>query len=163
MTRKQAGMTATRLSLIPFSLFGGGMEEKIDIEAISRRHIYSIDKLYRMHGGLSSDLVSYDSGVIELEIRKGKRWPKPPELKARQLAECWKSSNRELSNAVAFIVHIDEHKAPTGFSVPADLLKNKDAISALAESIRQTINAPRADILIATVRGRFDHPRPTSS
>jgi hypothetical protein len=108
-------------------------------------------------------LVSYDSGVIELEIRKGKRWPKPPELKARQLAECWKSSNQELSNAVAFIVHIDEHKAPTGFSVPADLLKNKDAISALAESIRQTINAPRADILIATVRGRFDHPRPTSS
>ena len=101
MTRKQAGMTATPLSLIPFSLFGGGMEEKIDIEAISRRHIYSIDKLYRMHGGLSSDLVSYDSGVIELEIRKGKRWPKPPELKARQLAECWKSSNRELSNAAA--------------------------------------------------------------
>jgi len=32
MTRKQAGMAATPLSLIPFSVFGGGMEEEIDIK-----------------------------------------------------------------------------------------------------------------------------------
>jgi len=156
-------MTATQLSLIPFSLFCGGMEDKIDIKAVSQRHVSSIDKLYRMHGGLSSELISYDSGVIELEIRKGKWWPKTPEVTARQLAECWKSRNRELSDAVAFVVHIYEEKTPTGFSVPADQLKNKDAISVLAETIRQMIEAPRADILIATVRGRFDNPRPANS
>ena len=134
------------------------MEEKIDIKAISQRHIHRIDKLYRMHGGLSSELVSYESGVIELEIRKGKRWPKPPEVTARQLAECWRSSNQELSGAVAFVVHLYEQETSTGFSVPTSQLQDKKAVLTLAESIRETIKAPVADILIATVRGRFDHP-----
>jgi len=134
------------------------MEEEIDIKAISQRHIHRIDKLYRMCAGLSSDLVSYESGVIELEIRKGKRWPKPPEVTARQLAECWRHSNRELSGAVAFVVHIYEQRTPTGFSVPAGQLQDKEAVSVFAESIRQLIKAPVADILIATVRGRFVPP-----
>ena len=160
MTRKQACMTATPLFLIPFSPFCGGMKEKLDIKAISRRHVNRIDKLYRMHGGLSSELLSYESEVIELEIRKGKRWPKVPKVTARQLADCWKSSNHELSGAVAFVVHIYEQTAPTGFSVPADQLKNNDAISALAEIIRNMMESPVADILITTVRGRFDDPLP---
>lgn len=159
MTQKQACMTATPLSSISFPAFGSGMEEEeIDIKAVSLSHVQRIDKLYRMHGGLSSELVSYESGVIELEIRKGERWKKTPEVTARQLAECWKSHNRELSGAVAFVVHIYEQKTPTGFSVPTSELQGKEAISILAQSLLKSLSAPKVDILIATVRGRFDHP-----
>ena len=88
MTRFSPGMTSRVLSRSPFPVFRGGMkEEEIDIHAISQSHVRRIDKFYRMCAGLSSELVSFRSGVIELEIRKSGRWPKSPEVTARQLAE----------------------------------------------------------------------------
>jgi hypothetical protein len=59
---------------------------------------------------------------------------------------------------VAFVVHIYEQKTPTGFSVPTSELQGKEAISILAQSLLKSLSAPKVDILIATVRGRFDQP-----
>ena len=133
--------------------------DSINIAAISDRHIRRIDKLYRMHGGLSSNLLSYDDQVIELEIRKTARWNRSPEVTARQLADSWRSGNAELSGAVAFLVHLYEQHVPTGFSVAAEDLKTMDALDVLVAQIKQMAN-PSPDILIAKVRGRFDHPPP---
>jgi len=138
----------------------GMKEQELDIRAISQRHIHSVDKLYRMCAGVASELISYESGVIELEVRKGKRWTKTPEVTARQFAESWRKGNRELADAVAFLVHIYDKPTPPGFSVPADSLSDDDAIAALADRIRAIMRAPDPDVLVATVRGRFDHPRP---
>lgn len=133
------------------------MEDQLDIHTISQRHVRGIDKFYRMYAGLSSELLSYESGVIELEIRRSARWPKPPEETAAQLAECWRGHNEELADAVAFLVHIYERKTDPGFFLPTDSLKGAEGAAILAKKIRETVNVP-ADILIATVRGRFDQP-----
>ena len=112
-----------------------------------------------MHGGLSSKLLSYDDQVIELEIRKSARWKKSPEVTARQLADCWQSSNAELRDAVAFIVHLYEQHAPTGFSMAAEELNTMGALDLLLAQLKRMAD-PRPDILISTIRGRFDQPPP---
>tara|TARA_R110002096_G_scaffold233047_8_gene423027 strand:- start:2129 stop:2551 length:423 start_codon:yes stop_codon:yes gene_type:complete len=134
---------------------------EIDIQAISQRHICSIDKLYRMYGGLSSNLISYDNQVIELEIRKSSKWTKTPEVTARQLADCWKR-NRELSDAVAFVVHLYKQHGPTGIFTPKKSLRSPDALEALLEKMKQ-MAAPKPDILVGTIHGRFDQPKPIES
>lgn len=135
-------------------------QEPINLAAISRRHIHGIDKLYRMHAGLSSELVSYESEVIELEIRHGARWKKSPEVTARQMADCWRNHNPELSAAVAFLVHIYEKPTPPGFCVPAKQLKSKQALQALVDQVKAMTTNPEPDILLATIRGRFEGPVP---
>ena len=134
------------------------MEEKIDIKTISQRHVRRIDKFYRMCAGLSSELLSYESGVIELEIRKSTRWDKSPRETANQLAECWRSGNPELAGASRFLVHIYERKTDPGFIIPKNLVEGAEGAAVRAKMIRETVDAPVADILIATLRGRFTHP-----
>jgi len=135
-------------------------EDEIDIQAISQSHVRRFDKWYRMCAGLSSDLVSYESGVIELEIRKSARWPKSPLVTARQLAEDWRRANPGLSDAVAFLVHIYEQRTDPGFLVPSRSVQGREGVEAIAKKIRETMKAPSADVLLATVRGRFDAPLP---
>jgi len=133
--------------------------DKIDIAAISNRHICRIDKLYRMYGGLSSKLLSYDDQVIELEIRKSALWSKSPEVTARQLSNDWRRCNAELSGAIAFIVHLYEQHVPTGLFVAAEELKTMDALDVFVAQVKRMAD-PSPDILIATVRGRFDQQPP---
>tara|TARA_R110000850_G_scaffold135382_6_gene256588 strand:+ start:598 stop:1065 length:468 start_codon:yes stop_codon:yes gene_type:complete len=150
-------MTHAPLSLVTISGFDDGMKEaspEIDIKAISQRHICSIDKLYRMHGGLSSNLISYDDRVIELEIRTSPKWTKSPEVTARQLAECWKR-NRELSDAVGFVVHLYDQLVPTGVSMPAKEATLSTGLEGLLEQLKQ-LAEPKPDILVGTLNGLFD-------
>lgn len=131
-----------------------------DIRAISDSHIRRVDKLYRMCAGLASTLLSYESRVIELKIRKSKRWPKPPEETARQLAEAWKHHNWELNNAVGYLVHIYDRRTDPGFFVPARSVQDREEAAALADKIRESAEEPPGDVLVATVQGRFDDPPP---
>lgn len=154
-------MTHLRLSYLNTKSLIVGMKEGLDIRAISIRHVNRIDKLYRMHGGLASVLVSYQSVVIELEIRHSSKWGKPPDVTARQLAECWRKSNPELSDAVAFVVHIYEISTSPGFSVPAKKLTSQEALDSLFDLLKAMANKPEPDILLAIVRGRFGEPTTT--
>lgn len=135
-------------------------DQELDIDAINLSHAHRIDKWFRMYAGLSSELMSYESGVIELEIRKSAKWTRSHEATARQFADTWKRSNQELSEAVAFLVHLYDRKVPPGFIQPASSASTKEGRAALAETIKRIVEAPVEDIMLATVRGRFDDPLP---
>jgi len=132
--------------------------ENFDLSEVADRHIYSVDKLYRMHAGISSDLVSYEDEIIELEIRVTERWPKSHEVTALQLANCWRR-NRELDQAKGYLVHIYDIQRPVGLSVSAQ--KSSVEAPAREEWLRSFVEAmkamaePRGDVLVATIRGEF--------
>ena len=48
------------------------------VKSINRKYVHAVDKLYRMHGGLSSDLLSVKDGVGHLKISINSRWKKDP-------------------------------------------------------------------------------------
>ena len=80
----------------------------LDINAINQRYIHTIDKLYRMHGGLSSELMAFHNGVLYIDISVDDRWPlKEKTLKgtALQIAQSWRG-NSELKHAFGYHVFI---------------------------------------------------------
>jgi len=81
--------------------------EKQLIKNINARHIPSVDKLYRMHGGLASELVGYRNQTMQLKINLTEKWPKPPLETARLLAQSWKKANPELADGVFFDVKLN--------------------------------------------------------
>ena len=80
-----------------------------ELEAVRDKHIRKVDKFYRMYGGLSSDLISFEKHVIELEIRFSNRWPKPLETTAKQLAKSWQR-NKLLNEANSYVVHLQTNE-----------------------------------------------------
>ena len=129
-----------------------------DLREVAREYINRIDKHYRMHAGLSSDLVSYEDGIIELEIRVTKRWPKSHEVTALQLANSWRW-NDELVQAKGYLVHIYDVQRPVGLSVPAHKSSAEGPTQdEWLESVVAAMKAmaePSTDVLAATVRGEF--------
>lgn len=77
-----------------------------EISLINKRHINEVDKLYRMHGGLSSELIGFSQNCIHLKISVSKRWDKSKNDTALQLAESWRNNNKELSEANKYEVSI---------------------------------------------------------
>ena len=133
-------------------------DANFDLRDVAERHIYSIDKLYRMHAGLSSDLISYEDGIIELEIRVTKRWPKSHEVTALQLADCWRGQP-ELDQAKGCLVHIYDVQKPVGSSVPvhkgsAEGPAREEWMSSFVQAMK-AMAEPRTDVLAATIRGEF--------
>ena len=76
-----------------------------ELEEIRDRHISGTDKYLRIYGGLSSDLISFDNQIIELEVRFSEKWTKPLEETALQLATSWKK-NSILLEAKGYLVHL---------------------------------------------------------
>ena len=105
--------------------------EKEHIAELNRQFIIKADKLYRMHAGLASELVDYRDGIICLHISVSKRWPKPPEVTARQLAGDWKSHMPELRDARGYDVRIVRIQNDTGFAVSPELVRDKSLMNVL--------------------------------
>ncbi len=68
------------------------------------------DMFYRVGYGLTSKMLSFDSGTMHLEVVIGKKWKKSYSATALELAHCWKSTHPELSHAVACKVYIIDAK-----------------------------------------------------
>ena len=83
----------------------------MNIEEINRKHYFETDMYYRVGFGVSSKLLSYDNGIIHLEVILGRKWTKTHSAAAFELANCWKESHAELKNAVACKVYIIDTKA----------------------------------------------------
>ena len=82
----------------------------MDLEKINRRHFMETDMYYRVGYGLSSKLLEYNNGVFILEVVIGRKWTKPYNETAHELAYCWKDSHSELSHALACKVYIIDAK-----------------------------------------------------
>ncbi len=78
----------------------------MDIDKINRRHFVETDMYYRVGMGLTSKLLSYEKGIIKLEVVINKKWKKSHNATALEIAHCWKDNNLELSKAVGCKVFI---------------------------------------------------------
>ena len=73
-----------------------------EVNKINTRHIPEVDRQYRMHGGLSSELMDFENGTIILRVNISEKWTKSSEETALQLAGSWKNNNPELSSASSY-------------------------------------------------------------
>jgi hypothetical protein len=107
-----------------------------EVSEISSRYVKNYDKLYRMHAGISSNLKSYNNGIITLEIHNTER-SKPSDFNtALSFALQWACVNEELKEAEAFVVSFYK-TGSTGFSIPlgaADDSTLQKLVSELKES-----------------------------
>ena len=93
---------------------------KDQTDRINKRHIPKVDRQYRVHGGLSSELMDFENGTIILRVTISEKWTKSPEETALQLAGSWKNNNPELSSASSYRAFILEtHK---GFVQSRDII-----------------------------------------
>lgn len=113
----------------------------MDIERINKKHSQENDMYYKVGFGLSSKLLSFQNGVFSLEVVIGKRWQKDYNSTAVELANCWKKTHKELSQAIAckvFIVDPNEysykqylyHKGiKPGYDARKGVIFNKDYLN----------------------------------
>ena len=78
----------------------------MDIEKINRKHFVETDMYYRVGLGLSSKLLSFENGTINVEITISKKWKKNYNATAAELAHCWRNTHPELENAIACKAYI---------------------------------------------------------
>ena len=90
-----------------------------DLKPVNKRHINSIDKLYRMHAGASTHLTRLGDGVFELETRISER-PRPisVEQMIHNIAHSW-HRNPELASCHTCRVRVYQSAGPTGFAISA--------------------------------------------
>ena len=101
---------------------------KLDLEQINHRHIHGIDKFYRMFGGAASRLLSFEYGILELEVRLDERAHRStPVAMARKLADSW-HREPELVHATGFLIHVYKAVRPLGFAIPANRCSKKTLV-----------------------------------
>ncbi|TXB66197.1 hypothetical protein FRY74_06385 [Vicingus serpentipes] len=123
---------------------------QIELNRINESHIMRVDKLYRMHGGLSSRLISYQNQTMFLEIIISNRWRKDNLTTANQIAKCWKEYNNQLANSSFFNVKIKRTEGETGFVMG---LKEKQSKTDLKKKIENLVRGEKNTILIETIKG----------
>lgn len=110
--------------------------EKELIKKIVDYHVYHVDKLYRQFGGLQSEMTDYEDETIYLKIQTNSRWGKDNIVTAKQLADSWKTFNKELKDAKRYHVTIFNREIPTGIAVKANTLNNEESIQAFVDAIK---------------------------
>lgn len=82
----------------------------MDIQRINRKHYMETDLYYRLNKGLSSKLLQFKNGIIQIEVIINHRWHKNYNATAVEIANCWKNSYPELQNALGCKVFIHDIK-----------------------------------------------------
>ncbi len=82
----------------------------MNIEEINRKHFLETDMYYRVGYGLSSKLLDFDNGILEIEVVVSKKWQKNYNQTAQEMGHIWKRSHRELNKAIACKVYIVDTK-----------------------------------------------------
>lgn len=105
-----------------------------EVYEICDKHVRGCDKWYRMFCGLASSLKKYEDGIITIKIENtGARFPSNFETAVR-LTKKWIEFNKELQQAVGFIVLFYTTKS-TGFNIPTSGI-NKNALEILVEQFK---------------------------
>lgn len=82
----------------------------MNIEELNRKHLIEKDMYYRVHKGLSSQLLEYKNGIFKLEIIVKSKWQKNINATALEIANVWKETHPELSMAIGCKVYIVDVK-----------------------------------------------------
>jgi len=96
------------------------------IETINHDHIYSVDKLYRMNAGISSQLISVKKGIALLEVEIHSGWKKPNEVTAKQFIQSWSNHNPDLKEVDGWEVRIFTSEKIAGFTNSPNALDSSE-------------------------------------
>lgn len=126
------------------------------IEAINDDHIHAIDKLYRMHAGISSRLVSVKQGVALIEVDTNSKWPKSNEVTASQFIESWNNHNPDLMEVDGWEVRIYINKKIAGFTISVNEIDSPE----LQEKINQINGNPEKNLvhIYRAYNDNINHP-----
>ena len=125
------------------------------LSAINSDQAHKVDKLYRMWGGLSSHLLSYQDGIITLQIHHTDRWLKSPTVTAKQLAECWRKYQPALRDAHSYQVYVHHSGRETGFVTPTKGKDKKQLAEELLQGIQRMHRAQREERVGQLIKGAF--------
>jgi hypothetical protein len=106
-----------------------------EVSKINSEHIHSVDKLYRMHTGVGSNLLSVKDDTMVLEVNVNDKWltKKTLEETSIQFLNSWKDYNKILQNCKYYIVYIYK-SSPLGFNFDAN--STKEEIPLLLKKIK---------------------------
>ena len=99
---------------------------KQKVSEINSKHLHSVDKLYRMHAGVGSTLLSVENDTMALEINVNDQWltRKTLEQTSSQFLNSWKQFNKELQKCNYYIVNIYKSR-PLGFTIDSKTTKEE--------------------------------------
>jgi len=92
---------------------------KEEIQTISKEQIRSIDKMYRMHFGISSELIDVKEGVLFIAVKVHREWLRrnTPLQTAQRFIKSWKS-HCVLCQASGCHVNVFLTNRIAGFALP---------------------------------------------
>ena len=101
---------------------------KQKVSEINSKHLHSVDKFYRMHAGVGSELLSVENDTLVLEINVNDQWltKKTLEQTSQQFLNSWKQNIKELQKCKYYIVLINK-SSPLGFTVDSKTTKEEIA------------------------------------
>ena len=102
---------------------------KQEVSEINSKHLHSVDKLYRMHAGVGSQLLSVKNDTLVLEINVNDQWltKKTLEQTSIQFLNSWKQNIKELQKCKYYIVNIYK-SSPLGFTIDIKTTKEEIAL-----------------------------------
>ena len=87
------------------------------VKTITHKHMHAVDKLYRMHAGISSDLIAVKNGIAQLEVRIHSGWKKPHEVTIDQFITLWTNHISELKEIDGWQVKVYTSEKIAGFTI----------------------------------------------
>lgn len=129
--------------------------DKETLEKIVEYHTKHVDKLYRMWGGLASQLTDVMNNTLFITIKVSVRWRKDNHTTARQLAACWKDRNPELQHAKDYVVKIVPIEGITGFALNLEQLKNTRQTAHLIQWLGQECEWENENLRAVQIAGNF--------
>ena len=102
---------------------------KQEVSEINSKHLHSVDKFYRMHAGVGSQLLSVKNDTLVLEITINDQWltKKTLEQTSIQFLNDWKEHIKELQKCKYYIVYINK-SSPLGFTIDLNTTKEEIAL-----------------------------------
>ncbi len=129
---------------------------ELDYQKINDYYIRNVDKFYRMHGGLSSCLLSYENETIELNIEISGRWTKDPRTTSIQISESWRSHCIELRNAKKYKVHLSYLSPVCDTGAVVSVPEDEDELDKLLEQLVKNLTNDRPPIYTVILEGLID-------
>ncbi len=124
-----------------------------DVERLNLRHCVTTDKFWRMFSGSSSDILSYENGIVEIEITTSSkviRAEGKPKWTLHNQIKSW-GQERLLSKASGYVAHIMLREKALGFAFSQSELKDLGL-----QQIIDEIKEPDPDIKVLQWQGLFD-------
>lgn len=130
----------------------------IECRQLTAEWMQRAGKFYAMHTGTSADLISFQDGRIELEVRMPDgQWETRGPYLTRRIADSWKNGE-PFRSATRYRAFVYRRQRPAGFAVAPG--KGREALIRHIVAICAEAEKPSVDILAAVIEASFEDPLP---